>query len=424
MAKNEIGSQIISGSSGFAALLAIRGMNSNSSNNNNLNVTPQSIDTKSQSVSLSVKGNNQLSGSQILKNLNMPHADKIPNSSDITTQNLVYPTILEGVEFISDIEWKEILTNTAYGNFPTGFVVRNEGLMYIYGSKKFSYTPTDDPLESVIVLIEFYQKQGSIKTTMDKKRELQEFVDSTNSEEELYLIETWNSLKQKAKNIAIRQFVDTMNEKYKLTKDDRDLLQTSIQLGCMNGSIDDLDIDYSVGKIHSVKKLDYDIDKRKFIFTAPELLMSNTSDSNLKLSLNNATLKQCIPDNQYFEITSIDTQNLTCISSGNTSSQSKYKGSGENWNKYLQLIDKPLNRNISSMSNRYSTVSQHLSPIIPTTPNSPNSPNTPNSPILSDTSNTNVLNMTNSEIPFNSYYRPDSSPVMISLPIKTSLKIE
>lgn len=226
-------------------------------------------------------------------------------------KTLVYKSLKEGAKFINDPEWKEIVENAAYGDFPAGFSTRREGIVYSYSDKKASINPSTDPYEAVFQTINFMRMVGGIKTKLDLENAREEFDQMVQQAEKDFNNQTWKDLKAKAKKFAISNFVDRLARSYHLSDDDRKLVHTLIFLGLNNGMIQTGDIDYRSGMVQSINGLVYDQSSQHFKLR-----------DDLFSKVKTKAFKGSYPDYIYFSLHRQPIKNK------------KFKGFAEEWEKY------------------------------------------------------------------------------------------
>nr|QBK90791.1 MAG: hypothetical protein LCPAC201_00920 [Pithovirus LCPAC201] len=229
---------------------------------------------------------------------------------------LLYKSLLEGVKYINDPEWKEIIENASYGEFPIGFTNRREGIVYSYSDKKTSVNPSSDPYEAVIQTIDFMRTVGGIKTTHDLEKSRKDFEDMVQRAEDDFNNQGWKDLKAKAKKSAIEKFISKMAKMYNLTEDCRKILQTIIYVGITNGAIKGTEINYHGGAINDINGLVFDPKNGRFKLT-DEIL------SKAKIS----SQKGFQSDHTYFSLYNQPLRNK------------KFKGFVEEWAKYKRSVE-------------------------------------------------------------------------------------
>ncbi len=235
---------------------------------------------------------------------------------------LLYRSLLEGIKYINDPEWEEIIENAAYGEFPVGFTTRKEGIVYSYSDKKMSVNPSTDPYEAVIQTIDFMRTIGGIKTSMDLEKSRLEFDDMIKQAEDNFNNQRWKDLKAKAKKSAIGKFIDKMALDYNLNDDQEKILQTIIYLGLTNGAIKSTEINYSGGAINDINGLVFDREKERFKLT-DEILRRVKIPSQ----------KGFQPDYIHFSLYGQPPRNR------------KFKGFVEEWIKYKRTFDQQQSKN-------------------------------------------------------------------------------
>ena len=237
----------------------------------------------------------------------------IEDGPNIEGKSVVYPSLLEGTQYITDPEWKRMIIEAAHGVFPLGFSYRGEEIFYNYGGKRTSVSPSADSYEAVTEVMNFYRLAGGIKTPMDHEYEREILAINREQEEKDFFSHGWPDLKPKAKSRALEDFVAHTVKVHQMTRQDQDLLLTIINLGFINGSIKDSDIIYENGNVQTIKTLIYQPQINQFLLR---------SDSRFRVKV--PSQKGFYQDGVYFDRCRFPVRN------------SSFKGFGEEWIKFTK----------------------------------------------------------------------------------------
>jgi hypothetical protein len=172
---------------------------------------------------------------------------------------IVYPSIYEGLCYIEDEEWLEIMTDLVYGKTPSGFSIRNFGITYNLDKKKTFIQPNSiDPETAVNEVIDFFKNIGNIKTTKDQSRIKQKGVEQYADRNG-----TWNKMKMNTKKYMIGQYVKEQKKLNNLSSDEETNLRTLLILALENGVLNNNNIKYNK-KIISVDIIKYSKNKYSY----------------------------------------------------------------------------------------------------------------------------------------------------------------
>ena len=161
---------------------------------------------------------------------------------------------------------KFIFEDLAYGKSPYGTYITKNFLCCNYKDKQFSYKidPQKDPkiiFENIHKLL--FHKFGLMSET-DKNNRRYIFENTKNNVQELCKTD-WSLIKKKnIKNILIENFVIDNKNKYNLSDSLCKKLLSIIKIGIIFKSITNDDINYTDGKIHSIKNIIFSNKKVKF----------------------------------------------------------------------------------------------------------------------------------------------------------------
>lgn len=206
----------------------------------------------------------------------------VKSSSNGIAMRIVYPSIYDGLEFVEDDEWYEILSNIAYGIMPKDFTSRHNGIVYTASSREKRYQPSVDPEEAVWGTIEFIREVGHVYTTTD--------IDIDEEIVEEVCPDLWKNVKNKKKQILIKNYKKTETKRLNLTSQQEAEMYSLMSIGLKNGTIADDDIVFKDGEIKDIKSLTFDGQVYKFRSDASKRLkvFSNVSKDTSKDAAQNA----------------------------------------------------------------------------------------------------------------------------------------
>ena len=265
--------------------------------------------------------------------------------NEYKNENLIYPSILDGLEFVHDPQWADILHDAAYGIFPSGFASRNDGISCNVGGKRQSIIPSIMPEIAVDEVIEFFRSAGGIKTKIDIEMEQRILVDARRQQDEEYETLSWSKLKSGMKNEVISYFASNVSDKLNLSQNQRSDLETVVNSGLNSGAIRERDIIFANGKIIEIIPLYFD--GNYFHLTTEAILRS-------KLPI----IKNVYSDDVYFDPNYKPPYQ----------SSRKFNGFDSQWQKMKRNINKSITR---SQTNRATSIANLKSSPSPYNSHSP-----------------------------------------------------
>jgi len=244
---------------------------------------------------------------------------------------LYYESLLDGVDYIEDEQWAEILYDTAYGRLPRGFTIRKDGISYNAGGQRQVIMPPLDPEEAIEVVMDFFRTVGGIKTDDDVEIEQKSLIEARDKQNEEYTSLSWSKLKTGAKRNAVVRFANRIIDEYKVSKSLLPQLETLINVAINSGAIRSNDIAFAQGEIISINPLSFDGYKFR---------LSDEAQSRIKLPL----IKGVCPDNVYFNP----------YNNYSHSSIKNFSGFANEWQKFNQEVRKNFNTNRTTRTTRHS----------------------------------------------------------------------
>lgn len=214
-----------------------------------------------------------------------PPSKNVKTSSNGIAMRIVYPSIYDGLEFVEDDEWYEILNNIAYGIMPKDFTSRHNGIVYTASSREKRYQPSVDPEEAVWGTIDFIREVGHVYTTADINID-EEIVEEV-------CPDLWKNVKNKKKQILIKNYKKAETKRLNLTSQQEAEMYSLMSIGLKNGTISDDDIVFKDGEIKDIKSLTFDGQIYKFRQDASKRLKvySNVSKDSSKDSSQDKSAK-------------------------------------------------------------------------------------------------------------------------------------
>ncbi len=193
------------------------------------------------------------------------------NEISLEGKDIIYYSLLEGTQYITDPEWRKIITRAAYGILPLRFSHRGDGISYNYGGKRTTVQLSDEPYEAVNQIINLFRMSGGIKTQMDYQYEQQQFQANMAQTEMKFWHQGWSDLKPKVKLRAIDTYTSKLVREQSMAPQGKDLLYTIINWGLTNQSIRDSDIVFERGVIINIIVLFFDEKNKQFYIRSDAL---------------------------------------------------------------------------------------------------------------------------------------------------------
>ena len=172
---------------------------------------------------------------------------------------LQYPTFLDASKHATDTFWKYIFEDLAYGRTPYGTYIVKNFLCCNYKGKEFSYK-IDDEKNGKQLYDDLYDilhnKFGLL--SMEDKQQLRTKFDQNHDATLLHNVAWGNIKKKNIKHLIIENFVIEMKKKYNLSLSQTKELLCYIVIGMVFKTIQNDDIEYYDGKIHSINNFTFE----------------------------------------------------------------------------------------------------------------------------------------------------------------------
>lgn len=174
-------------------------------------------------------------------------------------KEIIYPIFLECYQYCPDGFWENIFEDLAYGKTPYGTYISKDFLCCNYKDKEFSYK-IERNKQSKLLYEEVYEllaKKLGLLSEQDKLKKRTEFY---NVEENIKASrKDWSSIRKKnVKDLLIENYVIDMKNKHKLSIKQAKYLLSIIFIAIVFKVINTKDIEYSDGKIHNIKGIDFE----------------------------------------------------------------------------------------------------------------------------------------------------------------------
>ena len=204
-------------------------------------------------------------------------------------KEIIYPIFLECCQYTPDAFWENIFEDLAYGKTPYGTYINKEYLCCNYKNKEFSYK-IEKTKSSRVLYDEIYDllanKLGILSQREKKKKIIDFHIVEENIKESR---KDWANIRKKnVKDILIEDYVIDKKEQHNLSIKQAKYLLSIIFIGIVFKVISSKDIDYSDGKIHNIRGIDFDNKKiimRKNVYNlevsfAPSIIIDKQTMSD------------------------------------------------------------------------------------------------------------------------------------------------
>jgi len=181
-------------------------------------------------------------------------------------KDIIYPFFIECCKFTTDVFWKNIFQDLAYGITPYGTYINKDFLTCNYKDKEFVYKIVKkEPSELFNDIYDLFKNKLSLISRDEIIKKKDDIKGS--SHENIY--EDWSSIKKKnLKEIMIEKYAIKMSKKHNLSITQTKYLVSLIFLSFIfkvfssndiimeNGQIEHINgIDYENGKVHFKKSI-------------------------------------------------------------------------------------------------------------------------------------------------------------------------
>lgn len=175
-------------------------------------------------------------------------------------KEIVYPIFISSLEYATDIFWKSIFEDLAYGVTPYGCYISNNYLCCCLKNKEFSYNikETNDPELTFKNVFSLLNNKLGLLSSSDKVKKLYDFYkleeDMKNSRNG-----NWLNIKKKknTRDFIIENYIIDKKRKYNLKNSDASYLFSIIIIGLTFKTITSDDIVYENGKILDIEGITF-----------------------------------------------------------------------------------------------------------------------------------------------------------------------
>ena len=178
----------------------------------------------------------------------------------MTISVMMYPTFLDCSQFATDIFWKSVFEDLAYGKCPYGTFINKDFFCCNYKNKEFSYK-IDNSKDPKILYNNIYNllsnKLGlmSNKDKLKKRKKFEEIHETYKNQNN-----SWDNIKKKnIKNIFIDNYIIDKTIKYKLNIKQTRFLLSIIILGLLFKNINNEHIHYENYKIQNIDGIQFNL---------------------------------------------------------------------------------------------------------------------------------------------------------------------
>lgn len=193
-------------------------------------------------------------------------------------KKVIYPYFLECAGYTMDEYWIQMFENMSKGKFPKNihYSKYNNIIQIKIGNDKDVYRITENVSYDFQSIKELFQKKLHLQSNKDKddiKTNMEKIRNEISSSYDV----DWKNLKKKTvKDAIIRAYIISLEDEYKLNKDELKQLIQTIQLGSSFGWINDNTIIYQDKSIVDISNLHFDHEKRKFYIKKPHHIIKRT----------------------------------------------------------------------------------------------------------------------------------------------------
>lgn len=211
----------------------------------------------------------------------MSRFDNMPIIKPVRSKkkSITYPIFAKCAEITEQKFWKEIFENMSRGKFMRNYKITERGLTLRKRKKTFYCAIGDDPIEVEQNVREFLQS-NSVMSMEDKKISADKADEMlAPSREEVYT--SWNKIKGRSQTFEIYNYSLHLQQKLKLTEEQRKDLVEVISLGILSGAFNNNTIKVVNGLISTIDGLTYNKETGRFgINTQIPIKKPRTSSSN------------------------------------------------------------------------------------------------------------------------------------------------
>ncbi len=249
---------------------------------------------------------------------------------------IVNPIFEDCSKLATDPFWINLFHMAAAGKLPRGFMYRNGLLTHKRGLKVSRIEIPIAPVEALSATMSFLMKMGGIMSEFDQEQARQRYNNLPVSTLSIQTCQ-WSDIKNPhIKELVVNNFVQEVVETYKIEKNEKKDLATTIHIGFILGKFQDKHIQFESGRIRSIDGLNFDAKTRQFSID-PSFLT--------KISKNSGGRKG--------EKRNEDRKNVSERSTESESSHREVRNKesyGTKWIKFIQKLEKKIPLSDSSVS--------------------------------------------------------------------------
>lgn len=190
-------------------------------------------------------------------------------------KEIVYPVFLDCVQYATDIYWKQVFEDLAYGITPYGIYFNKGFLCCNFKNKEFSYKiETKNPETIFNEIYNILKNKVGILSSNDKLFLMEDFKKIENEIKENQQ-NKWNNIKKRTtKDFIIENYVIDMKNQHNLTSTDAKRLLNLIQIGLVFKTINLKNMKYENGKLLEISIFSFENGKFYYnnIIDSSELL--------------------------------------------------------------------------------------------------------------------------------------------------------
>jgi hypothetical protein len=178
-------------------------------------------------------------------------------------KEIIYPVFFECCELVTDIFWKNIFEDLAYGKTPYGTYINKNFLCCSYKNKEFSYRiERKDPQLIYNEIYDLLTNKLGILSRKEKVKKLVAFHKTESLIKEFR--QEWSNIRKKnIKDLLIEKYVIDMKKEHCLNIKQCKYLLSILFMAIIFKVITSKDIDYSDGKIQNIDGIEFS--KKKII---------------------------------------------------------------------------------------------------------------------------------------------------------------
>jgi len=174
-------------------------------------------------------------------------------------QNLVNPNFLEYSKFIKDPFWIDVLVRASRGKFPTKFSYKEKTLSCKRTNKVQNLILPEDPLQAVMLIMEFFKKYAGLHSEEEQKISDLEIKNHVSEP-----VNSWSKVKKKMKKILVHNYVGSVSEYLCLSTVERNQFRDLVNQGLIVGYFGKDNIVVENNSIKEIEGIIFDKERRTF----------------------------------------------------------------------------------------------------------------------------------------------------------------